>query len=185
MKSQNKSLDPSPSKKNKAGGVFKNSEPAAKMEGGSEAILNAAKAVEDGSLASKKKAELEMYLKDHNTSPLGVKSALVARVTLHVQSRQMRIDNKDPFEFTCAELKAACEYRSLDFTGHSDDLRKRLIDRQNLEDEKNMNGKRPLEEDGACVGGGGGGGGGGRRKKKKTKRKEGKASKRKRGERSR
>lgn len=60
-------------------------------------------------LTSQAKAgELKEYLKANKQPQAGEKEELVSRVTLHVQSRALKIDDKDPFELKPAELRKAC-----------------------------------------------------------------------------
>jgi len=91
-----------------------------------------------------KVGDLKAYLKAHKQPQAGEKEDLVARVTLHVQSRSLKIDGRDPFDLKPAELRKACAQRGLNPMGERDELLKLLIDAE-----------------GGGGGGGGGSGGGG------------------------
>ncbi len=52
----------------------------------------------------------------------------MARVTLHVRSRSLKIDERDPFDLKPAELRKACAQRGLNPMGERDELLKLLID---------------------------------------------------------
>jgi hypothetical protein len=92
-----------------------------------------------------KVGELKAYLKAHKQPQAGEKDDLVTRVTLHVRSRGLKIEDKDPFELKPAELRKACAQRGLNPMGERDELLQLLID----------------AEGGGSGGGGGGAGGAG------------------------
>jgi hypothetical protein len=75
-----------------------------------------------------KVGELKEYLKAHKQPQAGEKEDLVARVTLHVRSRSLKIDERDPFDLKPAELRKACAQRGLNPMGERDELLKLLID---------------------------------------------------------
>jgi hypothetical protein len=75
-----------------------------------------------------KVGELKEYLKANKQPQAGEKEDLVARVTLHVRSRSLKIDERDPFDLKPAELRKACAQRGLNPMGERDELLKLLID---------------------------------------------------------
>jgi hypothetical protein len=96
-----------------------------------------------------KVGDLKEYLKAHKQPQAGEKDDLVSRVTMHVASRALKIDDKDPFELKPAELRKACAQRGLNPMGERDELLKLLIESAQSGD-----------GGGSSSGGGGGGGGG-------------------------
>ena len=91
-------------------------------------MLDAAKAVKDGTISKAKVGELKGYLKSFKQPQAGEKDDLVMRVTLHVQSRGLKIEDKDPFDLKPAELRKACAQRGLNPMGERDELLKLLIE---------------------------------------------------------
>ena len=91
-------------------------------------MLDAAKAVKDGTITKAKVGELKGYLKSFKQPQAGEKDDLVMRVTLHVQSRGLKIEDKDPFDLKPAELRKACAQRGLNPMGERDELLKLLIE---------------------------------------------------------
>lgn len=91
-------------------------------------MIDAAKAVKDGSIGKAKVGELKEYLKAHKQPQAGEKEDLMLRVTLHVRSRGLKIDDKDPFELKPAELRKACAQRGLNPMGERDELLKLIVD---------------------------------------------------------
>ena len=79
-------------------------------------------------LPQAKVGELKAYLKANKQPQAGEKDDLVTRVTLHVRSRDLKIDDKDPFDLKPAELRKACAQRGLNPMGERDELLQLLID---------------------------------------------------------